>query len=163
VGRRGPKLETSEPREIAAFRLAASEVAAIDRVRHARGDRYPAETVRALPLIWSERESLLRAALGPMRGRYSRAEIELVIDAMDGTHLPAGMPDTSILGQHVAANVADIPGLGPKWECAAGDLARRLDSEPAVARVALELWCAWLWSRAGDGPLWECERAWLDA
>lgn len=165
----GPKTDDSGPRAgRLEIRLSPHEQAQIESVRAARGDDYASDAVRALPLIWVERQAVMRAALAEIRGKYSAAEIGLFLDVMNGTHTLSGihesdgLPDVSTLGQALVANVGDSAEHGPKWEVAdVPGLARRLHCEPRAALVAIELWCGWLWSRSDDDYLWTAERAWL--
>jgi hypothetical protein len=142
------------------MRIAPSELAELQRVADERGEGV-ADAVRSLPMLWAEREALVRAALEPVVGTLTRGEVTGILDVMNGVYL-SHEAGGGLLGGHVALEVHDGIrfGLGAQHEIRDG-LAERIAAMPRAARVALELWCADLWRSHEDDELWEREIAWL--
>lgn len=157
MGQRGPK-PSGDAREVVPFRLSAREQEQIETIRRERRDDYPADTIRALPMIWLERQRLARTALEMIRGQLSRPDVITILDALNGLYLAHELNDGEMLGQHVVLEVHDHGG---RDGCDGKDLARRLAQQPKVVLVALELWAAGLWKRHDEDDLWESEQAWL--
>ena len=145
------------------MRISESERRELDRVGEALGHEEHgrlAQTIRALPRLYEDREALLRAALSPVRGQLSRVEVDTILSAMNGVRLTRDIGGgVDLLGHHVALEVHDVETLTDGTP--SKDLAARLARMSLATRVALELWCGDLWQRHEDHSWWEQEIGWL--
>lgn len=156
-----PPIPDDERRdETIKLRVTAAELADIERVREALGlaeERERSEALRALPRIYDERTLLVRAALEPLRGRLTNADVILVLDVANGLHdlrEHAGGP----AGADLLACVADAgkrDGADPRR------IMREVAKAGPAARPALAYWAEMLWRRHEDDDLWEREQEWL--
>lgn len=119
-------------------------------------------SLNAAAVWWLEAAPLLHArGLGEMRGVFSEAELNLILDALNGCALlVAGGGGLS--GQYVLFEVADAMALNQydeKWGVEAAPLLARLRTLTHFQRVALELWAAQLWAARHKSDVWAREIA----
>lgn len=98
-----------------------------------------------LEYILDAMPQIYRLTLHALRGRFSRGELMLILDAGNGTTLTAG-----IAGQHLAIGVADsiaLDGLDSKWEVDKDALNNKIAGLTIFEAACLELWVQGFWRR----------------
>ncbi|HZT90317.1 MAG TPA: hypothetical protein VFA12_20420 [Stellaceae bacterium] len=100
-------------------------------LRATAGEEYPTGRVNSIAERYLDIVEEARPA-------FARAEWCAVCDANNGAGSfdeleIAGAPEWMVL----AANVADTPGLGAKWDIDQRDLVRRLDGLPRAGKIAV--------------------------
>lgn len=91
--------------------------------------------------------ALYRAGLRELKGRFSREELMLMIDVMNGTMLTPGICD------EVVADAEDgiaLDGLAEKWEIDALAFLERLHSLTSFQVAVLTIWSNGFWYGGGD-------------
>ena len=100
--------------------------------------------------------------LAELRGRFTEAELKLVLDALNGVGLgllysPSG---AALAGQHLVITVRDAIELNAadaKWGVFGSTLVEKLEGLSVLHRIALELWTVRLWRACEDDALWTRE------
>jgi len=91
--------------------------------------------------------ALYRATLRELKGRFTRAELMLLVDCMNATMLTPGLCD------EVASNAIDsmaLDGLDEKWEVSREELTAKLTALTAFQVAALNIWTNAAWYGGGD-------------
>lgn len=91
---------------------------------------------------------LYRRTLAALRGKFTSAELLLMIDVSNGLYLSAGMA-----GQHLGLQVADAIALDAadaKWSVSATELMLKLDSLSTWEASCIEIWCQLYWVRHNE-------------
>jgi hypothetical protein len=94
---------------------------------------------------------LYKRTLHGLKGKFTRGELLLMVDVMNGTILTPG-----ISGQHLAINVADgisLDKLNEKWEINGPELNAKIAGLSAFETACLELWIQAFWNREDHGDL----------
>jgi hypothetical protein len=90
---------------------------------------------------------LYKRALRELTGRFTRAELLLVVDVYNATALTPGMP-------MVEAQVVDgmaLDGLDAKWEVDRPELTAKVKGLTSFQAAALEIWANGYWyARSGE-------------
>lgn len=97
--------------------------------------------------------ALYRHTLHDMRGKFTRGELMLMIDVMNGTWLTPGMA-----GQHLNANVSDgiaLDGLDEKWGIDGVKLNQKIGGLSIFETACLELWVQAFWQQEEHGNIEE--------
>lgn len=143
---------------LAPIRISENEHARIEKAAGDRGETI-AEAIRNMPRIWTERESLVYAALETIRGVFTRHEVNHILAALNGLYLAHEADNGALLGSHVAVEVHDT--FRQHEDVAPKKLAARIFKLPKATRIALELWAADLWRISQEDEAWEEQIAWL--
>ena len=88
---------------------------------------------------------LYQRTIHDLKGKFTRGELMLMIDVMNGTAI---MPQHS--GFTIGANVADgiaLDHLGEKWKVEAWPLNKKMADLTNFDRACLELWALAFWSQ----------------
>lgn len=91
-----------------------------------------------LEYILDATPQLYRLTLHALKGRFSRGELMLIIDALSGTMLTAGLA-----GQHLAIDVSDaiaLDHLDTKWSVDGDALKTKIAALTIYEASCLELW-----------------------
>lgn len=86
---------------------------------------------------------LYRKTLYDLKRRFSRGELMLMIDVMNGTFLTAG-----IAGQQIGLNVNDginLDGLDKKWKIDKNELLNKINNLSIFEAACLEIWIRAFW------------------
>jgi hypothetical protein len=89
--------------------------------------------------------TLHRRALG-VRGRFSAAELSLIVDVFNATALTP-----ALAGQQLSISVADgivLDGLAGKWDVDGGVLNAKIAGLTSFQAAALEIWANGFWYAA---------------
>lgn len=92
--------------------------------------------------------TLYQIGTSEIRGKFTREELSLFLDVMNGTWISEGM-----IGQHLGANVADCEpdGTPDKWGVDLKDCLKKLDGLTLFQCAILETWCKGFWEKNHDG------------
>lgn len=97
--------------------------------------------------------ALYRHTLDDMRGKFSREELMLMIDACNGLWLTPMMA-----GQHMGAQVSDgiaLDALDEKWEIDGTALNAKVAALTIFETACLELWVQAFWNQEEHGNIKE--------
>lgn len=92
--------------------------------------------------------TLHRRALGELKGRFSAAELSLIVDVFNATSLTP-----ALAGQQLAISVSDgiaLDGLAGKWDLIGMDLGAKIAGLTSFQSAAIEIWANGFWY-AGTG------------
>lgn len=92
-------------------------------------------------------QNLHRAALREIKGVFTRNELMLCLDVMNGTMLTPGIND------ELLANAVDgiaLDGLDAKWEIERENFIKRLHSLTSFQVAALTIWANGFWYGGGS-------------
>ena len=92
--------------------------------------------------------ALYNLTLKELKGRFSKGELMLFIDVMNGTMLRPGLA-----GQHLHSNVVDgvdLDKLDEKWEIDNLSLMEKMNNCTYFQFACIELWCQAFWHRCDD-------------
>lgn len=87
--------------------------------------------------------TLHRRSLAELKGRFSAAELSLIIDVFNATALTP-----ALAGQQLAISVADgiaLDGLDSKWGADAGALNAKIAGLTSFQAAAIEIWANGYW------------------
>lgn len=84
-------------------------------------------------------------ALAEIKGLFTDAELNLIIDAFNGTLLTP-----QIIGQHLLPQMEDsckFEFLDEKWEVKKDDLLKKISGLTNFQKAAVEMWATTLWQK----------------
>jgi hypothetical protein len=84
-------------------------------------------------------------ALNEIKGKFTENELNLIIDAFNGTLLT-----TQIMGQHLQPQVEDgcsFEFLNDKWDVSKKDLLKKISELTNFQAAAIEIWASALWQK----------------
>lgn len=97
---------------------------------------------------------LYRQTIHALKGRFSRGELMLMIDVMNGTYLTPGHA-----GQHLDINVEDgikLDVLDKKWEIDGPALNKKIAALTIFETASLEWWIQAFWNQDKHNKIEEC-------
>lgn len=101
-------------------------------------------TLEAMPLLY-------QASLAELRGRFSKGELHMILDVMNGHAGIMVLGGSMSVGYHIPPNIEDSFKLYPgtyeqKWNIAdPAGFVSRLNALPRFHLVTLEIWSAGFW------------------
>ena len=101
--------------------------------------------------ILEEFPHLYRATLAELRGQFSRGEIGMILDVLNGHGMVLSYGGFGLAGQHIRLSIADSFALYPgsfeaKWECDK-TLNDKLAALSRWQLACLEVWAAGFWEK----------------
>jgi len=112
-----------------------------------------AYTLESFPALY--RHTLLTE----LKGKFSRAELPLMLDVCNGLSLNPGLA-----GQHILADASDgiaLDGLAQKWDVDGAAFIARLRALSIFQAHCLEVWCRAFWEQSGTPVSVSIER-WVE-
>lgn len=94
---------------------------------------------------------LYRLTIHKLKGHFSRGELLLMVDVMNGTYLTPG-----IAGQHLDINVADgisLDKLDEKWSIDGPELNKKIAELTIYEAACMEWWIQAFWNQKEHGNL----------
>lgn len=103
--------------------------------------------------ILEEFPALYGMTLAEMRGKFTRGELCMILDVLNGHGTILAYGGSGLAGQHVGLSIYDSFRLYPgmyeeKWDVAADSLNGKLSECTRWQLVCLEVWAAGFWEEA---------------
>ena len=149
MARMGRPTRTGEATSIVRVKMDPSERDILESTAAERGVSM-SDILRAAPGAIAERDAMVRAAMAPAVGNFSRAEWTQILAVFGGY-------DPIMLGQclssDLAASDAVVDGVDPR------ELATKVALLHRSVVAAIELWCSnmWRYHAGDDSTVWDAE------